>query len=156
MKVGNIVIVANLGELKVYEAMPRDLEAEAGLKPANVKLDLVDEKRYSESHQKLHEILTDQAGRFKGGGQGRGTFTRGSIGEKHTIEQGIEEDVLRELAGDISEIITKKSVPAYLAMPDMIFKRVMDRISHEAKQKVAKTVEKDLMKVSKTELPELF
>ena len=29
MKVGNIVILANLGELKVYEARPRDLEAEA-------------------------------------------------------------------------------------------------------------------------------
>jgi len=157
MKVGNIVIVANLGELKVYEAMPRDLEAEAGMKPANVKLDLVDEKRYSESHQKLHEILTDQAGRFKGGGQGRGaSFTRGSIGDRHTIEQEIEESVLRELSTDISEIITKKSVPVYLAMPDMIFKRVMDRILPEAKQKVAKTVEKDLMKVNKTELPELF
>jgi len=156
MKVGNIVILANLGELKVYEAMPRDLEAEAGLKPTHIKLDLVDDKCYSESHKKLHEILTDQAGRFKGGSQGRGTFSQGSIGEKHTIEQELEEDVLKELAADISEIITQKNAPVYLAMPEMIFKRVMERLSPAAKAKVVKTVEKDLMKVNKTELPELF
>jgi len=156
MKVGNIVILANLGELKVYEAMPRDLEAEAGLKPTHIKLDLIDDKCYSESHKKLHEILTDQAGRFKGGSQGRGTFTQGSIGEKHTIEQELEEDVLRELANDISGIIKEKNAPTYLAMPDMICKRVMDRMTPEAKEKVVKAVEKDLMKANKTELPELF
>ncbi|BAF72149.1 host attachment protein [Sulfurovum sp. NBC37-1] len=156
MKVGNIVILANLGELKVYEAMPRDLEAEAGLKPTNVKLDLVDEKCYSESHKKLHEMLTDQAGRFKGGSQGRGTFTQGSIGEKHTIEQEIEEDVLRELAKDISDIIIQKSAPAYLALPDMVCKRIVERISPDAKAKVVKTIEKDLIKVNKTELPDQF
>ena len=156
MKVGNIVILANLGELKVYEAMPRDLEAEAGLKPGNVKLDLIDEKIYGESHQKLHEILSDQAGRFKGGSQGRGTFSRGSIGEKHTIEQEIEEDVLRELAKDISDIITEKNVPAYLAIPEVISKRVLERISPQAKEKIVKTVEKDIMKVDKTELLEIF
>ncbi|KYJ85764.1 host attachment protein [Sulfurovum riftiae] len=156
MKVGNIVILANLGELKVYEAMPRDLEAEAGLKPQNVKLDLINDKNYIASHQKLHEVLSDQAGRFKGGSQGRGSFSRGSIGEKHTIENEIEEDVIREIADDISKIITEKNVPVYLAMPDMISKRVTERMSPQAKEKVLKTVEKDLMKTDKTELIALF
>jgi len=50
MIVGDLVILANLGELKVYDVIPRDLEAEAGMKPRNVKLDLVDEKIYDESH----------------------------------------------------------------------------------------------------------
>ncbi len=156
MKVGNIVILANLGELKVYEAMPRDLEAEAGLKPQNVKLDLINDKNYIASHQKLHEVLSDQAGRFKGGSQGRGSFSRGSIGEKHTIENEIEEDVIREIADDISKIITEKNAPVYLAMPDMISKRVTERMSPQAKEKVLKTVEKDLMKTDKTELIALF
>ena len=156
MKVGNIVILANLGELKVYEAMPRDLEAEAGLKPENIKLDLINDKNYIASHQKLHEVVSDQAGRFKGGSQGRGTFSRGSIGEKHTIESEIEDDIIREIAEDISNIITEKNAPAYLALPDMIFKRVTERISPQAKEKVLKMVEKDLMKADKTELPELF
>ena len=33
MKVSDMAIVANLGEMKVYKANPRDLEAESGLNP---------------------------------------------------------------------------------------------------------------------------
>ena len=154
MKVGNIVILANLGELKVYEAKPRDLEAEAGLKPDHIKLEMINNKNYIESHKKLHEILTDQAGRFKGGSQAKGNFSQGSIGEKHTIEQEIESDVIRDIAKDISEIIISKNAPAYLAMPEAIFKRVYEQIDTEAKSKLIKTVEKDFMKVDKSELPE--
>ena len=156
MKIGNIVILANLGELKVYEAIPRDLEAEAGLKPENIKLDLIHDKNYIASHQKLHEVLSDQAGRFKGGSQGRGTFSRGSIGEKHTIENEIEEDVLREIAEDISKVVMEKDASVYLAMPEMISRRVMERILPQAKENIVKTVEKDFMKTDKTELATLF
>ncbi len=156
MKVGNIVILANLGELKVYEAKPRDLEAEAGLKPEHIKLELVTNKNYIESHKKLHEILTDQAGRFKGGSQAKGDFSQGSIGEKHSIEQEIEDDVIRDIAKDISEAIISSDAKTYLAMPEMIFKRVLDQVNPAAKSKIVKSVEKDLMKVDKTELPDLF
>jgi hypothetical protein len=156
MIVGDLVILANLGELKVYDVMPRDLEAEAGMKPRNVKLDLVDEKIYDESHLRLHETVSDQAGRFKGGSQGRGTFSRGSIGEKHSLLQEKEEDVIREIAEDISNIISKKNTSTYLAIPDMIFKRVMERISPAAKAKITKTLETDLMKTDKMDLVDLF
>ena len=156
MKVGNIVILANLGELKAYEANPRTLEAEAGLKENEVKLDLITDKNYIESHQKLHEILSDQAGQFKGGSQGRGSFTQGSIGEKHSIEEKIEEDLIREIAHDISELITQKNAKSYIAIPATLFNRVMDQISANAKEKIIKAVEKDYMKVSKGELVELF
>ena len=156
MKVGNVLILANLGEMKVYDAMPRDLEAEAGVKPKNIKLDLVDERNYVLTHWKLHEIVTDQAGRFKGGGQGRGTFTRGSIGERHSLENEIEEEVVREIAKDISNIATNKNVPWYLVMPNTIYIRVMDLVSPAAKEKLIKSLEKDLMKSDKMELAEIF
>ena len=156
MKVGDIVILANLGELKVYEANPRDLEAEAGMAPTHIKLDLVTDKNYIDAHKKLHETVTDQAGRFKGGSQGRGEFSQGSIGEKHSLGQEIEEKIIREVAEDISSIITEKNSRAFVAIPDMIFKRVFDHISSDAKAKIFKSIEKDLMKVDKTELPEVL
>jgi len=156
MKVGNVLILANLGEMKVYDAIPRDLEAEAGLKPENVKLDLVDERNYVLTHWKLHEIVTDQAGRFKGGSQGRGTFSRGSIGERHSLVNEIEEEVIREIAKDISNIATNKNVPWYLIMPNTIYKRVMNLVSPAAKEKLIKSLEKDLMKSDKMELVEIF
>jgi len=45
MKVGDLVIVASLGEIKAFKANPRTLEAEAGLKLNEVKLDLVKAKK---------------------------------------------------------------------------------------------------------------
>ena len=156
MKVNEIVILANLGELKVYEAAPRDLEAEAGLKPENVKLDLIDNRDYVATHWKLHEIVTDQAGRFKGGSQGRGSFSRGSIGEKHTIEAEVEEKVVQQIAKDISDIVNEKGVKWYLAMPETIYGRIIGKVSPAAQEKLVKSLEKDLMKVDKTELVELF
>ncbi len=156
IKVGNIAILANLGELKVYEAMPRDLEAEAGMKPGNIKLDLIFEKRYEASHLRLHETVSDQAGRFKGGSQGRGTFSRGSIGEKHSLLQEREEDVIDDIVQDISNIVSDKNVPTYLAIPDMIFSRVMKGISPEVKKKLKKTLDTDLIKVDKMDLVDLF
>jgi len=156
MVVGDLVILANLGEYKVYDVMPRDLEAEAGMKPRNVKLDLIEEKTYEASHLRLHETVSDQAGRFKGGSQGRGTFSRGSIGEKHSLLQEKEEDVIREIADDLSKIITTKNRSTYVAIPDMIFKRVMERLSPAAKAKVVKTLETDLLKTDKMDLIDLF
>jgi hypothetical protein len=156
MKVGDIIILANLGELKVYEAKPRDLEAEAGLEPTHIKLDLINDKNYIDSHKKLHETVTDQAGRFKGGSQGRGEFTQGSIGEKHSLEQESEEKVIRQIADDITSIINDKAARTFIAMPDMIFKRVLDHISADAKSGIFKSIEKDLMKVDKTELPKIL
>ncbi len=156
MEVGNVLILANLGEMKVYDAMPRDLEAEAGVKPKNIKLDLVDERNYVLTHWKLHEIVTDQAGRFKGGSQGRGTFSRGSIGERHSLKTEIEEEVVREIAKDISNIATNKNVSWYLVMPNTIYKRVMNLVSPAAKEKLVKSLEKDLMKSDKMELVGIF
>jgi len=156
MVVGDLVILANLGEYKVYDVMPRDLEAEAGMKPRNVKLDLIEEKTYEASHLRLNEQVSDQAGRFKGGSQGRGTFSRGSIGEKHSLLQEKEEDVIREIADDLSKIITAKNRSTYIAIPDMIFKRVMERLTPAAKAKVVKTLETDLMKTDKMDLIDLF
>ena len=156
MKVGEIVVLANLGELKVYEAAPRDLEAEAGLKPENVKLDLIDARDYVATHWKFHDIVTDQAGRFKGGSQGRGTFSRGSIGEKHTIEEEVEEKVLRQIAKDITDTIRDKNAKWYLAMPETIYSKIIGKIAPDVQKKLIKGVEKDLVKSNKQELVELF
>jgi hypothetical protein len=156
MKVGEIAIVANLGEMKVYKAAPRDLEAEAGLKPEHVKLDLIDARDYVATHWKLNDIVTDQAGRFKGGSQGRGTFSRGSIGERHTIEEEVEEKVIQQLAKDITDIALAKDTSWYLALPETIYNRIIGKISPEAQKKLVKGIEKDLVKVDKQELVSLF
>ncbi len=159
MKVGDIVIVSNLGEMKVYKANPRDLEAEAGLKPQNIKLDLINSIDYVESHWRIQDIVTDNAGRFKSDFGKAGANT----GEKHELEKKMEEDVIKAIAEDIVKIIEENNPPKYfLALPQNIFKRVWSNVQSlsskypEATQKLFRYIEEDLTKTDKNKLPEIF
>ncbi len=157
MKVGDIVIVADLGEMKIYRAEPRDLEAEAGLKPDHVKLDLIDAKDYVEAHWDIKDIVTDEPGRFKGGSQGRGNFTQESAGERHELEKHVEEEVINAIAKDVDDTVAKTNPPKwFLALPETIFDRVMAKVSEAAKGKLFKSVKKDLVKTNKNDLIEIF
>lgn len=153
MKVGDLVIVANLGEMKVYRANPRDLEAEAGLKPDHIKLDLINAIDYVEAHWKLKDIVTDEAGRFKADAGKMG----GNAGERHELEKKMEEDVIKAIAADIAKVVEQNNPPKYfLALPQNIFKRVWDKVAGEAKNKLFRYVEEDLTKTDKNRLPEIF
>ncbi|BCD61809.1 hypothetical protein NitYY0826_C0672 [Nitratiruptor sp. YY08-26] len=159
MKVGDLVIVSNLGEMKVYKANPRDLEAEAGLKPENIKLDLVNAVDYVEAHWKLQDIVTDEAGRFKADAGKMG----GNAGERHELEKKMEEDVIKAIAEDIAKMVEQYNPPKYfLALPENIFSRVWQRVQDlQAKypnvvNKLFRYVEEDLIKTDKNELPKIF
>ncbi len=157
MRVGDIVIVSNLGEMKVYKAEPRDLEAEAGMKPNNVKLDLIDAKDYVVSHWKLQDIVTDEAGQFKGGSQGRGEFTQGSTGQRHELEKRVEADVIDAIAKDITETLQANNPPKwFLALPETIYDRVVKKVSPALMEKLFVGLRKDLTKENKNNLVELF
>ncbi len=157
MKVGDIVIVADLGEMKIYKAEPRDLEAEAGLKPDNVKLDLIDAKDYVVSHWKVQDIVTDEAGQFKGGSQGRGEFTQGSVGERHELVKRVEAEVIEAIAKDISDAVAANNPPKwYLGLPETIFDRVMEKVSQNVKDSLFMSIRKDLVKENKNRLVDLF
>ncbi len=146
VKVGDIVIVANKGELKAYEAKPRTLEAEAGLKEDEVKLELLTDKDYIATHKKLHEMLTDEAGRFKG------DATKGaSIGEEHNLQEEIEKRVLTDIAKDINELEQKAPRKVFIAINEEIANFVLERVNQE---KVVKVVKKDYVKLPKEELLE--
>ncbi|WP_281951223.1 host attachment protein [Nitrosophilus kaiyonis] len=159
MKVGDIVIVTNLGEMKVYKASPRDLEAEAGLKPENIKLDLINSIDYVESHWRLQDVVTDEAGRFKADVGKMG----GNIGERHELEKKLEEDVIKAIAEDIAKIVEENNPEKYfLAAPQNIFKRVWENVESlsskypTVKDKLFRYIEEDLTKTDKNRLPEIF
>lgn len=166
MKINDIVIVANLGEMKIYKASSRGLEAEAGLKPNNVKLDLVNNFNYIDSRLKIGDVVTDSAGQFKGGGsQSRGGVSAGgisaggstSVGEANHLEIHREEEAIEMLAKNISEAIEENNPTKwYMALPQTIYGRVFDKVSTTAKEKLEKSVKKDLVKINKGELIEHF
>jgi len=159
MKVGDIVIVSSLGEMKVYKANPRDLEAEAGLKPDHIKLDLINSLDYVELHWRIQDIVTDMTGRFKSNSEKMGA----NSGEKHELENKIEEDVIKAIAQDIAEIVAENNPPKYfLALPQNVFKRVWSYVEALSSkypgvtEKLFRYVEEDLTKEDKNKLPEIF
>ena len=159
MKVGDIVIVSSLGEMKVYKANPRDLEAEAKLRPEYIRLDLINSLDYVESHWRVQDIVTDEAGRFKSNSEKMGA----NIGEKHELEKKMEEDVIKAIAEDIAEIVAENNPKKYfLALPQNVFKRVWSYIEALSSkypgviEKLFRYVEEDLTKEDKSKLPEIF
>jgi hypothetical protein len=75
----NLVIAADLGLLRAYRVVQ-------GVTDRRPHLELVEELKPENAHQKLSDQVTDEAGRFpKGGGTGhvQGDL---SVGERHNLE----------------------------------------------------------------------
>ena len=148
MKVNDLVIVSSLGEMKIYKANPRDLEAEAGLKPQNIKLDIVNAFDYLEAHMKMQDINSDEPGQFKGGNS-----TMRSSGEDHNLKEKIQEDIIKAIAEDINKIVKQNNPPRiFLAISEPIFNRVEARLDNDVKNKIFKSIKKDLLKADKNKL----
>jgi hypothetical protein len=155
MRVGDLVIIATLGEIKAFIANPRTPEAEAGLKPNEVKLDLLTVIDIVEAHQKVNNLVSDNAGQFKGGSIFRGDFTRGSIGERYNLENEIIKEVIKAVAEDIDMLIDQYGdKKVFLSLPKFIAKDVMDNLKNASK--IYRLVEKDLLKIDKNKLIDEF
>ena len=145
VKIGDLVITASLGELKIYEAKPRTLEAEAGLKEYEVKLDLLTVKDYIDAHKKLQDIVTDEAGRFKGG-----------IAEEHNLELEIQKRLIEEIAKDIDDVVKERKSRLFVAIPEPIENEVDTLLDTATKAKIVKLLKKDYVKTDKETLLKTF
>ena len=150
MKVGDLVIVASLGEIKAFKANPRTLEAEAGLKPNEVKLDLIKAIDIVEAHKKLQDLITGLEGSYKPG------FLNKSVsGENHNLKQEIYKEAIKTVAEDIDLIIEEfGEKKVFLSLPKVIVNDVLSNMKY--KDKIYRVVEKDLLKIDKNRLIDEF
>jgi hypothetical protein len=150
MKVGDLVIVASLGEIKAFRANPRTAEAEAGLKPEEVKLDLITAIDIVEAHKRLSELLDVDAGVKKAG-----FLNRAASGEKHTLKDEIYREAVKAVAEDIDMLIENYGdKKIFLSLPKIIVNDVLDLVKN--KDKIFRVVEKDLLKTDKNKLIDEF
>ena len=148
MKVGDLVLVVSLGEIKAYRANPRTPEAEAGLKPEEFKLDLATSIDILDAHKKLQDLVTDVRGEFKAG-----FLKRAHSGEKHNLETEIYKAVVKVLAEEIDRL-SENEKRVFLAIPEYISNDVLENVKNQ--DKIFKTVKKDLIKMDKNEIVESF
>ena len=154
IKTGDQIITVSKGELKVYQAKPRTLEAEAGLKEYEVKLDLIQAEDYIAAHKRLGDIVSDDAGQFRNSDRAGGDFTPKSVGEDHKLEEEIEARILREIAEDIETIASKSNAPLFLTVPEPIEKELLSLLKESTAERIIKTVPKDYVKIDKETLLE--
>ena len=150
MRVGDLVIVATLGEIKAYVANPRTPEAEAGLKPNEIKLDLITAIDIVEAHKRVSDLLDVDAGVKKAG-----FLNRAASGEKHTLKGEIYREAVKAVAEDIDMIINEYGdKKVFLSLPKTIVKDVTSNLKNASK--IYRLVEKDLLKTDKNKLIDEF
>jgi len=150
MKVGDLVIVASLGEIKAYKANPRTPEAEAGLKPNEVKLDLITAIDIVEAHKKVQDLVTGIEGANK-----PGFLNRAFSGENHNLKAEIYKEAVKAVAEDIDMLIDQYGdKKVFLSVPKTIVNDVMANVKNSSK--IYRLVEKDLIKTDKNKLIDEF
>ncbi len=151
MKVGDLVIVASLGEIKAYKANPRTPEAEAGLKPNEIKLDFIKGIDIIESHRKLNDLITG----IDEGIKKAGFLNRAASGEKHNLKEEIYKEAVKCVAEDIDLLINEfGDKKVFLSLPQTIADDVLEQIKN--KNKIFRLVKKDLLKIDKNKLLDEF
>ena len=150
MRIGDLVIVANLGEIKAYKANPRTPEAEAGLKPNEIKLDFIKGIDIITAHKKLQDLTTGIEGANK-----PGFLNRAFSGENHNLKQEIYREAVKCLAEDIDLTIEETGgKKVFLSLPQTIAQDVLELIKN--KDKIFRIVKKDLSKADKNALIDEF
>jgi hypothetical protein len=164
VRTGSLIIVADLGELKAYrmdklEAVNRQDEAKVShivqrgdFKEARVLIPLKD-INYIKAHGKLEDVVSDEAGRFKGGASTAGEATRGSYGERHNIDLENRKRLLKAIAEDIGELVKKEASHAwYLAFPHETTNQLLEHLDPEVKKTLANNITVDLTKTRQNEI----
>ena len=139
MKLENtMVIVADLGELKVYGVKKSEAVVSNEMKESYA-LEVINNISYIDAHKKISEVVSDSAGNFAG-----------SIAEDHNRENERKKRSLKDVANDIDLIIeNEKPKQLFLAFPKELFTKLQDILSQNTKSVLTKTVTSNLVKTDK-------
>jgi hypothetical protein len=126
---GKLIIVADMGELKCYKVQMITATNRYHLE---LKNDIV----YSEARESIGETFTDTKGQFVHGN-----------GEDHGMTHEIQQGLLRKIADDISNILSKaQPASTYLAFPTKHNKELLSHLSDRGQKALSKNIDADLVK----------
>jgi len=136
-----LIIVADLGELKAY-----DLKEHKGIVEHDSKvsysLELLTDMDYIDAHKKLHEVVSDEAGRF---GHLRG--------EEHDVELEREKRTLKNVAHDIDRIVEEENPEElFLAFPKALNTQLVEKLNEQTKSVLSKNLALDLVKTDREKI----
>ncbi len=148
MKLDNtLIIVADLGELKVYKPIKHEAIVNNGhdLK-ISWSLELLTDLDYIATHKKISEIVSDKAGNFKGVNV-----------EDNKVEDELERRTVKDVASDIEKIVEHENPKEiFLAFPKEMYSALSDALSENVKERITKSVAANLVKEDKNKLLDHF
>jgi len=142
-----LIVVADLGELKVYKPIKHEAIINSGhdLK-ISWSLELLTDLDYIATHKKISDIVSDKAGNFKGGNV-----------EDNKVEDEIEKRTLKDVAADIDSVIQhEKPKKLFLAFPKEMHPSLIEKLSDETKAIITKNLQANLVKEDKNKLLDHF
>lgn len=136
-----LVVVADLGLLRAYKLYRN----ETGASP---RLELIEEIELNEAHQRITDLVSDQAGRFASSGS-----AGASAGERHNIELEHRKRLIKQLAERLTALLRAVDVDAcYFAASREINHKMLELLPHDLRAKITKNISADLTKLGKAEL----
>jgi hypothetical protein len=141
-KLPSFLIVADRGRLVAYSC---ETESQRGSVPR-----MVAEVTFSEGHDKLSEVVTDQAGGFPDGGTaGRGN----AAAERLTLINEIDLQNFRRVGNCINHVLSSHHPKEWgFAAPSEINRAILEYVKPEFTGKLAQNLPKDLTKLPADEL----
>jgi len=139
-----VIILTDLGSMKAirltrHEQTGRD------------HLETIDHLEPEAPHQRLSDVVSDQAGRFPVADGSRGGAM--SNGENLHLEQESQRRTIKLLASQIQQVLEREHAPAwYFAANDQIDHKILNELPKQWRDKVQKHVRKDLTKVDRSDL----
>lgn len=150
---GNIIIVADLGQLKAYrvtavtgidrqETMQVSHANRKGTEKRTLNLELLSDIDYIAAHTRASEELSDKSGQFGA-----------SSGEPHNLKLEQARRGLKQIAEDIGTLLAKESPKAWhLAFPKETNRQLRELLENGVKASLGTNVASDLTKVRKEKL----
>jgi len=141
-----VVVVTDLGNFKAYKLERTDLNTP--------RLVLMEEFLPVDSHGKLLEKISDQAGRYRSGIHGKWTSP---WGEPHNIELEQRKRLVRQIAGELQNVLDSDGVEGcYFAATKDVHNQILEMLPRNTRQKIVKGIPADLTKLDKSELLHRF
>lgn len=146
-----LIVIANLGRVRPVKFKP------AGDDPQDQAHLFEESGSTQELRPKLiHEVVTDQAGRFRQSGHLNGQGGQSS-GEEHHLKAELETQALERVAESIGGIVAAAGYPAWqLVFPQEMLSSLLKALPAEASRVLAEAVPGDLTKLPLLELEKRF
>ena len=144
-----ILFAVDLGHFKAYRISKTPL--------GGSKITLVESYDSIETHGKLSDRLSDEAGRFGTGGKKNGVTKAKGYGEPHNMELETEKKVIRRITKDIRSLLSKEGVEQWhLAAPKDINGRILESLPSPVRDRLDKNLSSNLTNFGKGEVLKHF